>query len=231
MTVDAGARDERLAALGRAMSELAHELRNQFSVMRNHVWLLRRDAPGLGPDAARRLDALAGRIEASQRLAEEVLEFARGPVANVRDAAAGRLVADAARDAVPASPGQSRLDVHVPADLRARLDPAMVERVVTNLVRNAFEAMAGGPGAVDVRLYVDGGDLVLEVADEGPGLPPGGTEPLFEPFRTTREGGTGLGLPLCRAWVEAHGGTIAGADRPGGGAVFTARLPGAARAP
>src|SRR5262249_9523113 len=101
-----------------------------------------------------------------------------------------------------------------------------------NLVLNAREASP--PGApVELHVGAENGEAVVEVLDRGPGLPPGLRGRLFEPFVSTKQRGSGLGLALVRAIVQEHGGTIALEDRDGGGACARLSLPleAGARAP
>jgi two-component system sensor histidine kinase HydH len=108
------------------------------------------------------------------------------------------------------------------------LDAVRWGQVVANLTRNAV--LAGGPTEVRVAGTPDA--LVLEVRDHGPGLPPDvPVAALFEPFRTTRTHGTGLGLAVVHRIVTQHAGTVTAANAPGGGAVFTVRVPSTGRSP
>ncbi|HEX5450318.1 MAG TPA: HAMP domain-containing sensor histidine kinase, partial [Gaiellaceae bacterium] len=102
-----------------------------------------------------------------------------------------------------------------------------LKQLVLNLVANAREAMPNG-GVVDVEVRRDGGDVVIDVTDEGSGVPPELVGRIFDPFFTTRRGrgGTGLGLPVSLGIAESHGGTLIVATLPGrGGATFSVRLP------
>jgi two-component system sensor histidine kinase KdpD len=107
-----------------------------------------------------------------------------------------------------------RVDVEPGLGLLA--DYALLDQVVTNLVENA----ARHGRTIDVRARRDGGAVELVVADDGPGVPVSDRDAIFLPF-----GAGGTGLAICKAVVEAHAGTIAVGDRPGGGASFTVRLP------
>jgi two-component system sensor histidine kinase HydH len=96
---------------------------------------------------------------------------------------------------------------------------------VLNLVLNALDAVKTG-ARIDIRLWQEkDGELGLCVADNGCGLPLELGQRIFDPFVTAKETGLGLGLSICKRIVEAHGGTIVGRNRPGGGAEFVVRFP------
>src|SRR6266568_5953771 len=107
------------------------------------------------------------------------------------------------------------------------IDPVLVEQLFVNLLENAAKYTPPG-SEMEVGARREGGTIVVEVADRGPGLPPGDEERVFERFyrgahATVR--GVGLGLPIARAIAQAHGGRLVAASRPGGGAVFRLMLP------
>ena len=107
-------------------------------------------------------------------------------------------------------------------------DPISIEQVVHNLVRNAADAVRDLPEArrtIRVATAMEGTDAVVRVTDDGPGIAPEHLPRLFEPFFTTKPDGMGLGLPLCERLVEAAGGRILAASRPGAGTTLTVRLP------
>ena len=118
-------------------------------------------------------------------------------------------------------------------------DAGQIRQVLLNLLLNAIDVSSEGDD-VTLRLVYEPNDtrdagsgedpvipgwLVIEVADRGAGLPKEIGARIFEPFVSTKEGGTGLGLPICKRIVEEHGGALGARDREGGGAVFTIRLP------
>jgi len=126
-------------------------------------------------------------------------------------------------------------DVHVelPRDLPlVPCDAVLIEQTLINLLENAAKYSTG---QVDITAAVRGAEVVVEVADRGPGIPPGEETRVFEKFhRAAREGsaeGVGLGLTICRAIVSAHGGRIWVQNRPGGGASFQFALPIEGEAP
>jgi two-component system sensor kinase FixL len=99
--------------------------------------------------------------------------------------------------------------------------------VLLNLIRNAGEALAGtsDPRIEIATALAASGMIEIRVSDNGPGLPAEVRDRLFQPFVTTKEAGTGVGLSICQGIVEAHGGTLAAEDRPGGGTVFRFTVP------
>ena len=108
-----------------------------------------------------------------------------------------------------------------------RGDYMLLGQVVANLVENAIRhSPAGQSVTVRAAAATEGDGVVLTVADQGPGVPPDQIESVFEPFRSgTNAGSSGVGLAICKAVVEAHGGTISVGERPAGGAEFTVTLP------
>ena len=108
-------------------------------------------------------------------------------------------------------------------------DTDQLHQVVANLVVNAQHALIGRPSPrrLAVRAWTEGGEVVLEVADNGPGMAPEVAKRAFEPFFTTKPQGvgTGVGLSVCHGIVEAHGGRIELETAPGEGARFRVRLP------
>jgi len=121
------------------------------------------------------------------------------------------------------------VSVDLPEDLPwVSMDGSLIEQVLVNLVENAVKYTPRGT-PVEINARLDGEEVVVEVTDRGPGLPPGTEERVFEKFYRAQEegsqGGVGLGLAICRAIVEAHGGRIWAENRPGGGASFKFSLP------
>jgi len=104
------------------------------------------------------------------------------------------------------------------------MDRDQVKQVLWNLLRNALEATPAG-GRVVVETAFERGAVVVQIADEGPGIPPERQARLFEPFFTTKKGGSGLGLAIAHRIVSAHGGTLAVSSAPGEGTRARVTLP------
>lgn len=123
-----------------------------------------------------------------------------------------------------------RFTLATPAELPAVLDPDKIQRILLNLLSNAFKFTLDG-GRIDLRLWADGGEAILTVEDDGPGVPPDVREVIFEPFRqgeggaSRRHGGTGLGLFIVKEFIALHGGTVGVSEAAGGGALFRLSLP------
>lgn len=232
-------RSEQLAALGQLAAGMAHELRNPLMSMKI---LVQGALAGPGVEAeesdgcassnfsTRDLGVLEEEITRLEQLLQSFLDFARPPTPAKRMTDIRPLVEEAITFlAGRAAALSTSVECLVPsAPVYVAVDAGQFRQVLVNLVLNALEAMPGG-GAVRVRASCDPeGCLAVEVADRGCGLPPGLGDGIFDPFTTTKETGLGLGLSICKRIALAHGGTLTGRNRPGGGAVFTLRL---ARAP
>jgi two-component system sensor histidine kinase KdpD len=138
-------------------------------------------------------------------------------------------VVGAALDATRAMLKQHRIEVRLPLDLPlVRFDALLLERVLVNLLENASKYTPAGTTVI-LAAGVVADKLKVSVTDDGPGLPSGSEERVFQKFtRGDRESatpGVGLGLAICRAIIESHHGTITGMNRPGGGATFAFTLP------
>ncbi len=202
---------ERLAAIGKMAAHITHEIRNPLSSMQLNVELLEETLRGDGAseEARRLLSAIVREVGRLADVSEEYLRVARLPSPRPSLVDLCALVRDVASFAKPElDRARVALDLRVPAaPLTVPIDEAQVRQALVNLVRNAREAMEdGGTITLAVSSVEDG--AVLEVIDEGPGIPEEVRLRIFDPFFTTKATGTGLGLPLTKQIVEAHGGSI-----------------------
>ena len=213
---------ERLQAFREVARRVAHEIKNPLTAMRIAVEQLGR--PSDGPDQRRSLalEVLAAETDRLERLAREFADFGRLPEGPTSEVDLVELLEELGRTAVPE---HVAVAVHANGGRRSiqgHYDP--LRRAFSNLFRNAAEAM-GGRGTIDVDVAGEGRGMVVSVADHGPGIPQALRGRVFEPYMTTKLDGTGLGLALVRQTVDAHGGTIATSETPGGGATFTLVFP------
>jgi len=212
---------ERLRAFREVARRVAHEIKNPLTAMRIAVEQL--GPPDGAPDQRRSLalEVLAAETDRLERLAREFADFGRLPEGPTSEVDLVELLEELGRTAVP-----EHVSVRVHANgrrsIQGHYDP--MRRAFSNLFRNAAEAM-GGRGTIDVSVAGEGRGIVVTVADHGPGIPPELRGRVFEPYMTTKVDGTGLGLALVRQTVDAHSGTIAASETPGGGATFTLVFP------
>jgi signal transduction histidine kinase len=221
----AGARAhaEKLAALGEAAARIAHEIRNPLTAARSLVQQAASadGVAGLAAPAIEELDRIG-------RLVADLLAFARRDDVQARTGVDIEAVCRAAVVQVAPLAAQAGVDIGVEGTNAVVLgDRNRLVQAVTNLCRNAIEALAASlpPRRVTVRCAAADGSAVIEVCDNGPGIPPGEPSRLFEPFATTKSAGTGLGLPIARRIVEAHGGRLTVESTPGAYTVFRVELP------
>ncbi len=231
------AANEALAALGRLTAGLAHEIRNPLNAATLQLELLSRAAARLPEDGGigRRAAIVREEVQRLSSLLQDFLALAR-PSALRRDRVSLRsLFEEVVQLQLPLADRHGVvLRLHVPDATPPVLgDASRLKQVLINLVGNALDALAGhGGGCIELRAEADerAGWVRIEVADDGPGLPEEESERLFEPFVTTKEGGTGLGLALVRQVVERHGGEVELLSRSEGGALARFTLPAASAA-
>ncbi len=224
---------ERLAAVGKMASHIAHEVRNPLSSVGLNAEMIADEAAGLPPSGQRdEILALSRRVvEEVDRLTgitRQYLQLGRLPSPEPVPVRMGTLVRSVVDFIRPDMQGRL-VDLVLEDDgfdPELVLDPDQIRQVLINLVRNAAEALEeGGERSVKVMLATTDDAVRLGVVDTGRGMPPGETERIFEPFYSTREGGTGLGLSLVRHVVDGHHGTIDCTSAPGRGTTFVITLP------
>lgn len=215
------ARDRQLQMM---LAGIAHEVRNPLGGMELYSGLLLEELEG---EQAAQVQRIRREIAHLSRLVNEFLDYARERPLEIEDVSARALLEEAAALTAPEA-GARGVTVRVrAAETAVRCDPAQVKRALLNLARNAIQASPAG-GEVELRVHEAGGAAVLEVVDHGPGIPAGSEARVFEPFFTTREKGTGLGLAFVQQIALAHGGAVRHEPTPGGGATFALELPAAA---
>ena len=245
----------RLSALGQMAAGLAHELRNPLAALELAVGLLRRQLEGRVRNELSReeqcalAEDLQNQVRALTAVVNTSLDFVKPQVPERAPADPKALVDAAIERVVPRFARPPHIEKHFAAELPSvRVESEPLVAALANLIANACQALeaAGTPeprivlevacahcrGEAAVRLDGDGRrdttppqELVISVADNGPGVPPALREKIFYPFFTTREEGSGIGLATVQKVVASHGGTLALESRPGCGARFGVHLP------
>ncbi len=201
---------------------VAHEIGNPLNALSLNLQLLKRDPSGI----AEVVDECQAQIERLDGILKGFLQALRPSRPNL---APGN-VADPLTICLKTLKAQLEerriaITLDMPGTLPAvALDKAQMEQVFFNLLKNALEAIPGG-GHIDIDLASDDNDVIVSIRDDGAGMTKEQVTNLFEPYKTSKKHGTGLGLMITRRIVHDHGGTIAVQSAPGDGTAFTLRLP------
>ncbi|MGB9689232.1 ATP-binding protein [Thermogutta sp.] len=217
------ARKDRLADLGRMAAHIAHELRNSLVPVSLYVSLLKRQLKNT--ESLQIIDKIEQSVQAAQSVLNDILQFAadrelQESLFEVKP----WLTAITKEIELQAVSQRVHIKIEVRESLFAWADRDLLRRVIINLLLNALDAMPGG-GELTVHAAAAGGDLVISVADTGPGLSQEALQHAFEPFFTTKANGTGLGLAIVEHLIQLHGGTVLVQNGTHGGAIFEIHLP------
>lgn len=222
----------RLAAAGQMTAALAHELSQPLTALSNYAQacqLLIADSPDLRPDQRDRLLEVTQRMVEDANRAGNVIKrlrdffrtgsthlFAISPTAIVNEAVQAHVRR--------ANALKLRIESQIQEDLpTVWMDPVQIAVVLRNLIANAIDSASAGSmgGLVVIRTSVTNGELLVEVQDSGPGIDTARLQTLFEAGPSDKPGGMGVGLSICRAIIEAHGGRLWAEVGPGGHFCFT----------
>lgn len=212
------------AALGEMSASIAHEIKNPLAAVSGVVQVLQ-DSIDKSDPRWEILVELAGRIEQMDNTVKRLLQFARPWRLNRQVFNLQEIVEEVIQSALKMGRfDKIRFVTGKAREVRVSVDLVLFQDVLWNLLYNAEEAMPGG-GRVDVAIKSKSGIATLNIRDSGPGIDTDLLQKVFRPLFTTKSRGTGLGLAHCKKIMEAHGGTIQIANRPGGGTQVTLQMP------
>jgi PAS domain S-box-containing protein len=221
--------NDRLAAMGMTAAALAHEIANPLQWMLSTVQLMQEDLPNQregGPPASwnEHLEDMQNEIGRLATMLQEFRALARPVQMKLGRVNLRALIADVRKVIVPQlSNSGICIEYDMPAELPdIYVDPEKVRQVLLNLCNNAIEAMPSG-GTLTLKACSESDKVIIEIIDTGTGIP-GGFD-VFEPFATTKEKGTGLGLMIVRQILAAHNGTVVYESEAGKGTTFRVILP------
>jgi two-component system NtrC family sensor kinase len=235
----------KMASLGELVAGIAHEINNPLAFILAHqgtvTRLLAQVASRVAEDpearqavekAARRAESMTLGLRRIQELVLNLRKFSRLDEAGSQEVDVPEAISTVLVLLTHKLSDRIVVERHFAAPRILRCSPALLNQVVMNIIGNAADAIEG-TGRVRVATRTEGEDYIIEVSDTGPGVPEAIRARIFEPFFTTKPvgSGTGLGLSIAYAVVEAHHGSIAVDDAPGGGARFTIRVPLQGRIP
>jgi two-component system, NtrC family, sensor histidine kinase HydH len=221
----------RLSVLGDVVGGVTHEVRNVLQSVFGQLWMVRRKLRDVPAEITEHLDAIESSCEGAMRIIRTTLDMARHPasdaervlLAGVAERVAQLKAYDLRRDRIALS---LDFEAGMPAVTAAVFQ---LQQVLLNLVSNAQDELrqVGGRRDIVIAGFVQGDDCVMEVRDNGRGIPSKALARIFEPFFTTKPSGTGLGLAISAGIVESLGGRLSAGNRNQGGATFRVTLPAA----
>ena len=218
------ARKHRLGDLGQMAAHVAHEVRNKLVPVTLYLSLLRRriqDDPG----SLKMLDNIEAGFTGLEVTITDLLSFTTDRDPHIRTFPLAKLVEDVYASLGPQLSAQEiEIITEIDETQQVTADRDMLRRAVLNLVLNSLDVMPDG-GTLTVRASEGPKGTELTVSDTGPGMPDDTRRRAFEPFYSTKPGGTGLGLTIVYRVAEVHGGEVVAANRPERGAVLTLRIP------
>lgn len=227
---------DRLAGLGGAVAKISHDLRNMLTTAQIAADRLERSAD---PAVARAVPKLVSALSRAINLCERTLAYGRAEelppeptTFPLRPLVIEVLENERAAAATSGPAASAAFEAEVPEAMRVRADADQLYRVLSNLVRNAAQAIeaSGTAGRIVIRGAETGGRSEIRVVDTGPGLPQRARDHLFQPFRGgVRQGGTGLGLVIAAEIVRGHGGSLDLEETGAKGSTFRISLPAPGR--
>lgn len=221
-TQEALALSQRLASIGRMAGVIAHEFRNQLSVMRNVVYFLKMKIEDKNEKVIRHLQILDEQVSDTERIIENILNFARTKQPELQKIDLKNLLL-ASIDKVKFPEGV-KLATQIEQLPLFDADPLQLGGVFVNIILNAIQAMEE-KGRLQIRLTKENNYATIVFGDTGRGIKEEDKARIFEPFFSTKPRGTGLGLATAKIIVEGHGGSIDIKSNYGEGTAVTVRLP------
>ncbi|MGH9341478.1 MAG: sensor histidine kinase [Acidobacteriota bacterium] len=216
---------ERLASVGRLAAGVAHEINNPLEGMANYLNLLNEDIRERRyEDALQMTDKVQFGLRRAAGIVRQVLSFSDPGQAPKIPVKLAEVLSETVHF-IDSNPCFGEVSVRLAGAREAEVlgNPVTLGQLFLNLLLNACEAQ-GGAGLVEINVEIQGQNVVVTVADRGPGIAEENLSRIFDPFFSTR-GSTGLGLSVCHGIVSQHGGRIEANNRPGGGAAFSVFLP------
>ncbi len=216
---------ERIAALGRAAAQVAHEVKNPLAGLLLYALHLKSKLSDSAKGEVGLVDKIVDTINHLTERVEQILGFARPLKLTLTSGNLDRVI-NGVLELLQPQITANKIDVHLSLNehASATIDESSMRGALMNLILNAVEAMPNG-GTLNITSDKTGDILHLEIADTGRGISEEEAKNMFEPFYTTKQQGLGLGMPYAKKIIEQHGGTISLASRPGEGTKLSIALP------
>lgn len=209
---------EKLSVIGKTASRIAHDLRNPLSIISNEIELIKLQDLNPNEKIQKSTNKINRAIQRMTHQLKDVMDFVRTKPLDVQNQSMRNLIISS----INSLPISSEIKINLPEnDCMLSVDPIQMETVFNNLIYNSVQAI-GNSGEIDIRIFDNLENAIIEFQDSGSGILEKNLETIFEPLFTTKETGTGLGLVSCRTIVTQHGGTISVTSLP---TIFTITLP------
>lgn len=214
-------KEERVETVGQLASRIAHDIKNPITGIKNAAELMRMQTSNIDKTHSHYLDIIERQCNNLSRIADEITDFVKPkPIIRERSSILNIFQIVLAEINVP-----NEIKIIFPdTDATIRCDPFKIEIMFANLISNAIQVM-NNDGQINLRIKKIDKSIVIEVEDNGPGIPNDKLSKIFDPFFTTRKTGTGLGLVSCKNITEQHGGSIDVESKIGQGTKFIINLP------
>lgn len=215
------AESEKLAIIGELTARIAHDLRNPLSVIKNGLSIIRTKNPVLLEEDLQIFSRIDKAVIRMAHQIEEVFDYIKPKPLALENCSLLKIL----NSALELTSIPDTVKMNLPQnDTQILCDEQRIKIVFVNLLTNAIQAM-NNKGQIDIGCLDKDEHVIIEVCDTGTGIPKEILPKIFKPLFTTRQAGTGLGLPSCKAIVEKHGGRIDVKTQPGKGTVFIIKLP------
>lgn len=206
-----------------AITQISHEIRNPVTLINSSLQLIEKEHPEVQNFAFWK--ETRSDMAYLMKLLDELSNYNNIDNINLEVFPASKWLGEIAVSVKSVTPDQIDFQLEIPPDLPAfTIDSVKLRQAVTNLLRNAFEALTG-PGQVIMSAHTDKDSLIIQIRDSGCGIPDEYLADLFTPFITHKKGGTGLGLTITKRVIDAHNGSITVSSVQNEGTTFTITLP------
>lgn len=214
---------ERLAGIGELAGMIGHDLRNPLTGIKNAAYFLKKKGASISKEQSDdMLEAINKCVDYSNKIINDLLDYSREIHLDKHESSPKSLVNDSL--IMLQVPENVEIQNQLSGNLQISVDWEKMQRVFSNLIKNAIEAMPLG-GRITIKDQMIDGKLEISIADTGTGIPAKFLPNLFSPLHTTKPQGMGFGLAICKRLVEAHGGTITVETSEGKGTTFKLKLP------
>lgn len=218
---------ERLAAIGEVAGMVGHDIRNPLQALTGEVYLIRTDLDSItDPEAKQQivesLDSVDEDISYINKIVADLQDYSRKLTPETKQINLNQQLCELLKTIN--LPKKIHLTLNIPPETKLAADPTFLQRILTNLVNNAVQAMPEG-GDLTIEGAQEDNTTAITITDTGVGIPPEVQTKIFTPMFTTKAKGQGLGLAVVKRLIEAQGGTISFQSQPGKGTTFTVRLP------